>query len=79
MISYKKLWNILSEKEMTKEQLKNAAGLASGTMTRISKGEPVNLKTINAICECWHCQPGDILTWIPDRLIEEYNIKIENY
>lgn len=79
MISYKKLWIIINEKGMTKEQLKNACGLASGTMTRMSKGEPVNLKTVNAICEYLQVQPGDILTWIPDAVIKEINTKLENY
>lgn len=79
MISYKKLFHILSEKGMTKEQLKNAAGLASGTMTRISKGEPVNLKTINAICEYLQCQPGDLISWIPDSVIQDINTKLENF
>ena len=49
---------------MTKEQLRIKAGLASGTMTKISKGEPVNLKTIDLICEALQVQPGDILEYI---------------
>lgn len=66
MIIYNKLFRLLIEKGMTKEQLKNSAGLSSGTMTKISKGESVTLKTINSICEVFQCQPGDILTWVSD-------------
>lgn len=65
-INYNKLWHILIDVEMSKEQLKNASGISSATMTKISKGESVTLKTINAICEALRCQPGDILTWVPD-------------
>lgn len=66
MINYNKLWHILLDRQMTKESLKNKAGLSSATMTKISKGESVTLKTINAICNVLQVQPGDILEWIPD-------------
>lgn len=67
MIAYYKLLDLLNKKDMTKEQLKNASGISSATMTKISKGESVTLKTINAICEVLKVQPGDILEWIPDK------------
>jgi DNA-binding Xre family transcriptional regulator len=66
MINYNKLWHILVDRQMTKEALKNKAGLSSATMTKISKGESVTLKTINAICNVLQVQPGDILEWVPD-------------
>lgn len=66
MITYYKLLDILNRKGMTKEQLKNASGISSATMTKISKGESVTLNTINAICNVLQCQPGDILEWQPD-------------
>lgn len=65
-INYNGLWHMLVDKGMTKERLKNAAGISSSTMTKISKGESVTLNTINAICEVLQCQPGDILTWVAD-------------
>ena len=64
MIAYYKLLDILNKRDMTKEQLRIKAGLASGTMTKISKGEPVNLKTIDLICEALQVQPRDILEYI---------------
>ena len=67
MIAYYKLLDLLNKRDMTKEQLKNASGISSATMTKISKGESVTLKTINAICEVLKVQPGDILEWIPDK------------
>lgn len=62
-ISYNKLWHLLIEKGMNKEQLKKASGISSATMTKISKGESVTLKTIGALCEVLNCQPGDILSY----------------
>lgn len=74
MITYYKLLDILNRKGMTKEQLRIQAGLASGTMTKISKQEPVNLKTIDAICRVLQCQPGDILQY-DNMSYEDYYIK----
>lgn len=65
-INYSKLWHMLLDKGMNKEQLKNKSGISSATMTKMSKGESVTLNTINAICEVLQCQPGDILEWVPD-------------
>lgn len=67
MITYYKLLDMLNRKGMTKEQLKNASGISSSTMTKISKGESVTLNTINAICNVLQCQPGDLLEWVPDK------------
>ena len=66
MITYYKLLDMLNRKGMTREQLKKMSGISSATMTKISKGESVTIKTINAICEVLSCQPGDLLEWIPD-------------
>lgn len=74
MITYYKLLDLLNRKGMTKEQLRLKAGLASGTITKISKQEPVNLKTIDAICKALQVQPGDILQY--DELdYKDYHIK----
>lgn len=67
MITYYKLLDTLNRRGMTREELKNISGISSATMTKISKGESVTLKTINAICEVLQVQPGDILEWIPDK------------
>lgn len=76
MIAYYKLLDMLNRKGMTKEQLRIKAGLSSATMTKISKGESVTLKTIDNICTVFQCQPGDLLEWIPDNemLITKENL-----
>lgn len=71
MITYYKLLDILNKRHMTREQLKNAAGISSATMTKISKQESVTLKTVDSICRVLECQPGDLLTFDP-MTYEEY-------
>lgn len=68
MITYYKLLDILNRRGMTREELRIKAGLASGTMTKISKGEPVNLKTIDLICQALQVQPGDILEYTENEI-----------
>lgn len=74
MITYYKLLDMLNRRGMTREELRIKAGLASGTMTKISKQEPVNLKTIDAICKVLQVQPGDLLQY-DDMEYEDYHIK----
>ena len=40
-ISYKKLWVLLAEKEMSKAEFRDALELSTGTMTKLNKGEEV--------------------------------------
>lgn len=63
MITYYKLWDILNRKGMKKIDLKNALECSSDTITALSKNKPVNLRTIDRICELLDCQPGDILEY----------------
>lgn len=59
-ISYKKLWIILVEKDMSKQEFREKLELATGTMTKLNKGEDVSMSTILRICEYFNCNIGDI-------------------
>lgn len=59
-ISYKKLWMLLIEKEITKPQLRKDLNLATGTMSKLNKGEDVALSVLLRICEYLDCDIGDI-------------------
>jgi len=59
-ISYKKLWMLLIEKDITKPQLRRDLGLATGTMSKLNKGEDVALSILLRICEYLDCDIGDI-------------------
>lgn len=47
-ISYKKLWMLLIEKDITKPQLRKDLNLATGTMSKLNKGEDVALSVLYA-------------------------------
>lgn len=59
-ISYRKLWVLLAEMEMSKAQLRRELGLSPGTLTKLNKSEEVSLSVLLRICERLHCNIGDI-------------------
>ena len=59
-ISYKKLWILLIEKEITPATLRKDLNIATGTMTKLRKNEEVTLSVLLRICEYLDCNIGDI-------------------
>lgn len=59
-ISYKKLWFILIEKDISKAKLRKDLNLATGTMSKLNKGEEVALSVLLRICAYLNCDIGDI-------------------
>ena len=59
-ISYKKLWVMLIQKDITKSQLRTDIGLSAGTMSKLNKGEEVALSVLLRICDYLECDIADI-------------------
>ena len=59
-ISYKKLWILLIEKDMSPANLRKDLNIATGTMTKMRKNEEVALSVLLRICEYLNCNIGDI-------------------
>lgn len=59
-ISYKKLWILLIEKEISPAKLRKDLNIATGTMTKLRKNEEVALSVLLRICEYLNCDIGDI-------------------
>lgn len=59
-ISYKKLWVLLIQKDITKVELKREVGISAGTMSKLNKGEEVALSVLLRICNYLNCDIGDI-------------------
>ena len=59
-ISYKKLWVMLIQREITKVQLRAGVGMSAGTMSKLNKGEDVALSVLLRICDYLNCDIGDI-------------------
>lgn len=67
-VSFKKLWVLCAEKEMSKAELRKRAGLSSATFTRLRKNEEVNLSVILKIADVLDCNAGDMMNFIKEDL-----------
>ncbi|MEE0144491.1 helix-turn-helix domain-containing protein [Ruminococcus sp.] len=59
-ISYKKLWILLVEKEISPVKLRRDLCIATGTMTKLRRNEEVALSVLLRICNYLNCNIGDI-------------------
>ena len=64
VVSYKKLWKLLIDKDLMKKDLQSNAGVSWATITKMSKGEPVSTEVLMKICKYLQCDVGDIMEFI---------------
>ena len=60
-VSYKKLWKLLIDKNMKKEDLRLAAGLTSTAIAKLGRNEDVSTKILLKICKALECELADIV------------------
>ena len=65
-ISYKRLWKLLIDKDMTAVELRQATGIAPNTMTKLRRDEEVSLSVLVKICTVLNANIGDIMDLIPE-------------
>ena len=66
-ISYKKLWVLLIEKDITRAQMRRDLKIATGTMSKLNKGEEVALSVLLRICEYLECDVGDVCSVVKQK------------
>ena len=60
-ISYKKL-----DRNMTKTQLRIAAGISSSSLAKLGKDENVTTSVLLKVCSVLKCDVSDIMEIVPD-------------
>ena len=60
-IGYNKLWKLIIDHNMNKTQLREAAGLSTNVVAKLSKNDSVSMDTLLRICKALHCDVGDIM------------------
>ena len=60
-ISYNKLWKLLIAKDMTKMDLKDAAGISAASIAKLGKGANITTDVLLKICETLNVHIEDIL------------------
>ena len=67
-ISYKKLWKLLIDKDMTAVDLRLATGIAPNTMTKLRRDEEVSVTVLAKICKALDANIGDIMDLLPEEV-----------
>lgn len=70
-VSYKKLWKLLIDKEMTKVELREKAGISTGTLAKLGKNENVTTDVLVKVCEALDCDISDIMEMEKDSANDE--------
>ena len=60
-VSYKKLFHMLIDKDMTNAELMEKAGFSANIITRLKRDNYISLDSIEKICEVMNCGVDDIL------------------
>lgn len=65
-VSYKKLWKLLIDRDMTKTDLRLAIGASSSTFAKLARGEFISGDLTARICQELRCNVGDIMDVVLD-------------
>ena len=63
-VSYKKLFHLLIEKDMTNAQLMEQAGFSANIITRLKRNEYGSRESLENICRVMNCVVDDNLEFI---------------
>ena len=66
-VSYKKLWKLLIDKDMTAVELREKTGIAPNTITKLRRNEEVSMTVLVKICTALNANIGDIMDLIPEK------------
>lgn len=65
LISYKKLWKLLIDCDMSQAELREKAGIAPNTMTKLRRNQEVSMSVLIKICAALNVNIGDVMDLIP--------------
>lgn len=64
--SYKPLWRLLIDKEMSKSNYREALGLSSATLAKMGKGEYVSMEVLDKTCNYFNVPLDQIVEHIAE-------------
>lgn len=70
-VSYKRLFHLLIERDMTTAQLQQQAGFSANIITRVKRNGYISLDTIESICRTLECGVDDILEFVSESNMDE--------
>ena len=67
-VSYKKLFHLLIEKEMSNAELQRKCGFSGNIITRLKRNSYVSLESIETICRVLDCKVDEMLGFVPNEV-----------
>ena len=64
-VTYKKLWIMLIEQNLSKVQLREMADFSPATLTKLNKNKYVHMEVLEKICRTFNCGFDDIVELLP--------------
>lgn len=61
IISYKKLWKLLIDRDLKKMDLREMAGISPSTIAKLGRNENINTEVILRICTALQCDICEIM------------------
>lgn len=65
-ISYNRLWKLLIDKNMNKQDLREKCGISSASVAKLGKGENITTEVLLRICVALDCDISDIMEIVKD-------------
>lgn len=63
-VSYKNLFHLMIEKEISNVQLQQKAQISANVITRMKRNQYISLESIESICRALNCNIDEILEFI---------------
>lgn len=70
-VTYKKLFKLLIDREMNRQDLKKLCGVSSASVAKLGKGENITTDVLVRICTGLHCKLEDIMELVEDDVPNE--------
>lgn len=64
-ISYRPLWVLLAQREMSKKELREISGISTASLAKLGKGENLTTDVLLKICEALNCNINEIIETVP--------------
>ncbi|EIB6804463.1 helix-turn-helix transcriptional regulator [Enterococcus faecalis] len=65
-VSYKKLFHLLVDRDISNNELQKMAGFSGNIMTRMKREQYISLESIEKICKALNCKVDNILEFTSD-------------
>lgn len=70
-ISYNKLWKLLIDKDMNKQDLKKLSGISTASIAKLGKGENITTTVLLKICSGLDCNIEDIMEIVESEVSDQ--------